>query len=132
MRDVRQSILGGQRHGYAQAGAFVGEVTCLRDAAASHGHLYAGCDGAGVRRACVSEKRVQEHFGTAILKVQCPTGTVRCGAADSTRPLFLSPCPKGSRAFLRIRSAKGRGVRLCWAHSKPKGSKGGTRMDARI
>jgi len=32
--------------------------------------------------------------------------------------------PKGSRAFLRILSTEGRGVRLCWEHSKPKGPKG--------
>ena len=28
--------------------------------------------------------------------------------------------PKGGRAFLRILSTEGRGVRLCWAASKPK------------
>ena len=33
--------------------------------------------------------------------------------------------PKGSRAFLRILSTEGRGVRLCWAKSKPTGSKEG-------
>jgi hypothetical protein len=32
--------------------------------------------------------------------------------------------PKGSRALLRIPSTERRGVRLCWAHSKPKGPKG--------
>jgi len=30
--------------------------------------------------------------------------------------------PNGSRAFLRILSAEGRGVRLCWGKPKPKGS----------
>jgi len=32
--------------------------------------------------------------------------------------------PKGTSAFLRILSTEGRGVRLCWAFSKPKGPKG--------
>jgi len=32
--------------------------------------------------------------------------------------------PKGSRAFLRILSTEGRGVRLCWALSKLKGTNG--------
>jgi len=32
--------------------------------------------------------------------------------------------PKGSRAVLWILSTEGRGVRLCWEKSKPKGPKG--------
>jgi len=32
--------------------------------------------------------------------------------------------PKGSRAFLRIHSTEGRGVRLCWELSNPKGPTG--------
>ena len=32
--------------------------------------------------------------------------------------------PKGHRALLRVPSTEGRGVRLCWALSKPKGAEG--------
>jgi len=35
--------------------------------------------------------------------------------------------PKGSRGFLRNLSTEGRGVRLCWALSKPEGPKGRSR-----
>ena len=45
-----------------------------------------------------------EPLGPLILEILC------CG-------------PKGRRALLRIPSTEGRGVRLCWAHSKPKESK---------
>jgi len=38
--------------------------------------------------------------------------------------------PKGGRAVLRIFSTEGRGVRLCWAPTKPKGPNGYVPMAA--